>query len=919
MKGLKRIVLAFSCCCLLFVCKATHNRAGELFYTRIAPFTTVVAGVTVQLYTYSITLIKYTDHGRDIADRCTDTIYFGDGERGIAPRVNGNPNTPCQNPCGSFGGVPIKCGEIIVDDLKGYVVKKNVYTVIHTYPGPGNYLIRTSDKNRNQGVKNIKNSINQPFYVEALLIIRSYTGSNTSPVLTFPPIDRACVGECFEHNPGAYDPDGRDSLSFEITTSRGGDGFTVPGYSYPDAGPGGTYGINPITGQLSWCAPVEPGEYNLAFIVVEWRKNSTGKYDTIGYILRDMQVIVGTCFTNKKPILQMPADICVEAGTLIHKDILVRDPNDGDYVTVTADGGPFEVEKPFATIQNTFGVTHTTPTAVGLKVSFDWQTTCNHIQALPYNAVFKAEDNGNPKLATYNNFFIRVVPPAIKNVSATPFGTAMNVTWSPAACNPPKNPIISYKVYRKDNCNPITSDCYSKLSAMSDLKLVGETVNGQVTSLIDYNDGDGLIVGKNYSYIVVAVYNNGLESFASTQVCASLKRDVPVMLNVDVLTTAENGSIRIKWTKPLTTAGNLDTNQLKGPYQYNLKHKTTSGYETIFNSTKAKFSDLALSYTHTNINTTLGNEEYYLEFIAGTTTVGVSHNATSVFINTKPGDRRIDLTWNSKTPWTNYKYSIWRKDPLATTYTLIADVTETSYSDEKNVENGKSYCYYVVSQGEYSDTTIQRPLINASQEACATAIDLTPPVTPSLNIEADCVTGFVKVTWDGIENIKGSDDVSNYTLFFKPTISDVYSAVALIKKNEPLIYIYDGSELISGCYAIEAKDVNGNKSTLSPDFCIDNCPIFELPNVFTPNRDGINDNFKAIRVRQIKSIDLYLYDRWGNLVYKTKDPYFNWDGISIISKQAVSDGAFFYVCDVFEPRLKGIVKRSLKGTVEVVR
>ncbi len=921
MKSLKKIVVTLCCCGLFFVSKATHNRAGEISYIRIAPFTEMVGGVKVPVYTYSITLTKYTDHGQSIADRCIDTIYFGDGERGIAPRINTDFFTGCLNPCGTFNGTfTIKCGELLVNEAT-YKVKKNVYTIIHTYPGPGSYKIYTADRNRNMGVKNIPNSINQAFYVEALLIVNSFSGSNSSPVLTFPPIDRACSGQCFEHNPGAYDPDGTDSLSFEITTSRTFGGQTVPGYTYPNAGQGGSYGIDPITGKLSWCVPVETGEYNLAFIVKEWRKNTSGVYVIIGHVLRDMQVVVSACDKNKNPVMVMPEDICVEAGTLIHKQIIVSDPNDGNFVTVTANGGPFVAANPKATIQNTLSVTHTA--TAGFIVDFDWQTTCDHIQPLPYNAVFKAEDNGTPngsipKLATYTNFFIQVVPPVIKNVTATPFGTAMTVSWSPATCNPIKNPVVFYRVYRKDDCSPISFDCDTKLSNLSELKLVGQTIDGQTNTLTDYNNGDGLIVGKNYSYIVVAVYDNGIESFGSAQVCASLKRDVPVMLNVDVLTTAENGSIKIKWLKPLTTVGNLDTNQLQGPYQYNLKHKVGSDYVTIFNSTKAVFSHLDLSYTHTNVNTTVGNEEYYLEFIAGTSTVGVSHKATSVFLTTKPGDRKIDLTWNSKTPWTNYKYSIWRKDPSTTTFTLIADVTETSYTDEKNIDNEKTYCYYVVSQGEYSDNSIQRPLLNASQESCASATDLTPPVTPSLNIEADCVTGFVKVNWNGIENIKGSDDVSDYSLYFKPTINDVYSKIAVIKKNEPLVYVFDGTE-ISGCYAIESKDINGNKSALSPDFCVDNCPIFELPNVFTPNGDGVNDFFKAIRVRQIKSIDLYLYDRWGNLVFKTKDPYFNWDGLSIISKQPVSEGAFFYVCDVFEPRLKGIVKRSLKGGVEVVR
>src|ERR1043165_3346015 len=71
--------------------RATHNRSGEILYKRIAPFSAIVNGVTVSVYNYSITVIKYTDHNlATVADRCVDTVYFGDGDRGIAPRINGN-------------------------------------------------------------------------------------------------------------------------------------------------------------------------------------------------------------------------------------------------------------------------------------------------------------------------------------------------------------------------------------------------------------------------------------------------------------------------------------------------------------------------------------------------------------------------------------------------------------------------------------------------------------------------------------------------------------------------------------------------------------------------------------------------------------------------------------------------------------
>lgn len=283
MKKLLTLLLFFL---LLNSAHATHNRAGEILYKRIAPFTNTVNGLTVQVYTYSITVIKYTDDGSNIADRCIDTVYFGDGTKGIAPRING---AVCTN-CGSVNGTAITCGSLIVNN-PSYRVKYNVYSVIHTYAGTGTYLISSSDLNRNAGVHNIPNSVNIPFHLEALLIISSSIGSNSSPVLTNPPIDQATMGVCFYHNVGAVDADG-DSLSYEITPCRVGTGQTIPGYVYPDAGFNGTFTINPLTGLLTWCSPQFLDEYNIAIIVKEWRKNSSGVPQLIGYVLRDMQVLV---------------------------------------------------------------------------------------------------------------------------------------------------------------------------------------------------------------------------------------------------------------------------------------------------------------------------------------------------------------------------------------------------------------------------------------------------------------------------------------------------------------------------------------------------------------------------------------------------------------------------------------------------
>jgi gliding motility-associated-like protein len=910
---------------------ATHNRAGEITYKRIPPFTQNIPGVgTFPVYTYSITITKYTNHdfssNSQIADRCVDTVYFGDGQSGEAPRVNGG-TTLCNN-CNN-------CGEIILN-TPPYIVKKNVYVIVHTFPGSGSYLIRSFDPNRNGGVINIPNSIDQPFYIETLLIINNFTGANSSPEFKYAPIDRACIDKCFYHNPGAYDSDG-DSLSYEISTSRGENGQTVPGYSYPDPGPGGTYGINPVTGLLTWCKPQASGEYNLAFIVKEWRKNTSGIYVLIGYVLRDMQVVVGSCPNNDPPFVATPIDTCVEAGSALVKNIIYSDPNYPttanpftSIVTLQGNGGAFSGPSPVATLSNLSHVITSSLTTTATAI-FTWSTSCNHIRLQPYQTVFKAEDNGQPasppiKLVYFETYNIRVVPPAVQNVTAVPMGSAINVSWSLSSCSPTNNPIIAYKVYRKNDCSPFINDpCETGIDPSSGFAYIGQTTP-TLSVFLDNNGGSGLTVGQDYSYLIIAVYKDGSQSFGSSQVCAKLKRDIPVLLNVDILSTsATAGSVFVRWSKPLTNTGNLDTTSLTGPYQYNLKHRYNSSgtYTTVFTDSSPYFLALDTQFVHAGINTDATNEEYTVEFIAGTTTVGTSQRATSIFLTPAPGDRHINLSWASSTPWNNYKYTVYRKDPASATFTAIATTSLNAYDDTTNIVNSNStrnyiYCYRVLGEGKYSDPSIYKPLLNNSQEICATAKDLTLPCTPTLSINADCPTGLVELQWTNVR-ATCSDDVIKYYLFYKPTVDYAYQQIAALAGGSSTVYVIDGLELISGCYAVQSVDSSNNVSPLSPDFCIDNCPEFELPNIITLNGDGVNDFYKAIKVRQIKEIDLVIFDRWGNLVYKTKDPYFRWDGTSLQSKQLVSEGTFFYICDVFEPRLKGIVKRTLKGYMQVVK
>jgi gliding motility-associated-like protein len=56
-------------------------------------------------------------------------------------------------------------------------------------------------------------------------------------------------------------------------------------------------------------------------------------------------------------------------------------------------------------------------------------------------------------------------------------------------------------------------------------------------------------------------------------------------------------------------------------------------------------------------------------------------------------------------------------------------------------------------------------------------------------------------------------------------------------------------------------------------------PLLLLPNAFTPgNADGVNDYFLLSNPEAFEAIEIYVYNRWGNCVFSSQDPYFSWDG-----------------------------------------
>lgn len=849
--------------------KATHNRAGEIQIE-------FLGGLTVRA-----TVTTYTVPDSP-ADRPFLEVKWGDGTLDTVYRSNG-PN-----------------GEGVVI-LPG--VKKNVYVAEHTYPSGSatGYTISMEDPNRNGGIMNIPNSVNVPFYIETHIIFGGFLGSNTTPFLLNAPIDDACFQRIYEHNPGAYDPDG-DSLSYELTTCAGEFGESIQGYIFP---PG--LSIDAVTGTLTWDSPQEQGEFNFAIKIIEWRRRTDGTYVQIGYTIRDMQVTVLPC-NNNPPIVSTVDEICVEAGDTLEFLVRAWDP-DGDPVTLTGTGGPLEQSVSPATFQQPV---FAQDTAIS---TFRWRTDCDHVRLQPYTMSFRAEDDppgvNEQQLVDYHTTFITVVGPAPENPQAEPQGDAILLSWDQSSCGQ----VVGYKVYRRvEEYGFVPDTCEVGVPGYTGYQFIGSTTGLTGTSFLDDNNGAGLTRGITYCYMVVACFPDGAVGYASEEFCAELKRDLPVITNVSVRNTDVTlGSMYVAWSKPTE----LDTIQIPGPYEYRvLRSDVTNPSDfqqvgTLFNLNDTIFIDTLMNTKELEFyyKIELFNDESGNEF-----SVGESDQASSVFIVAIGTDNQVQIVWHETVPWFNDTFEVYRQQPDLT-FALIGETTEHTYVDT-GLANGIERCYRVMSIGHYSIDGIIHPIENWSQESCATPIDSIPPCNQDISISSDCEELLNNLTWS--QEPDCPDDIVEYQVLYTPTFGGELQVIAT--HDFPWNDFQHGplANTMAGCYAIAAIDSFQNV-TISDTVCVDQCSNYELPNVFTPGGDSWNDVFKPFSYAFVESIDMKIYNRWGLKIFETTDPDILWDGTEQNTKRDCSDGVYYYICTVNEIRLEGVVPRDLQGYIQLLR
>jgi hypothetical protein len=931
--------------------RATHLRAGEITAIR----------VNCSGRTYRITVTVYIDtESRIMFGGQNEILYFGDSTWVEVPET----------------------ATIMRPDL-GSNMGMASFTIEHTYAGPGRFLIRYAEPFRNGDVVNLDNPLNTMFYIETSIIIDPFIGCDNAPLLLIPPIDKACTGAAWFHNPGAYDLDG-DSLSFDLVVPYQDKGVPVSNYRLPDKkefydkvgiiynegnedGDGEpTFTIDQKTGTLTWDAPGAAGEYNIAFVVKEWRKVN-GVWLLMGYVERDMQIIVEDC-ENQRPELIIPNDICVEAGEEINMDIFAFDP-DSDSVRIEAFSEVFVLNPGPARM---IPAPNNGPNVKSLasspskhaKVVFNWKTGCTHVKDQPYQVVFKVTDRPakGPKLIEFKTWNIRVVGPAPKwdNLALDPPSRSATVAWEPYPCGTAER----MEVYRRVDQYPYTPpECVTGIPAFLGYVKVADLPISQ-TSFHDTNAGRGLAVGAQYCYRLVAVYKQpgGGESYVSRDTClAPIKADAPVITNVSVVKTdIADGEIEIRWL----TAFDVDQTQFPPPYKYEVWRAEGIAGKNKLTQVSGLITETSFVDTSPGLNTEDMFYNYRIIQYDGTNRlVDTSSVASSVRVEATPAVKKIDLAWAADVPWSNRIESnpwhlIYRGGLNDAQLTLIDTVVVTAegfrYTDEGQhgeLKETEFYCYVIETRGGYGNPNIPEPLINYSQRICAQPNDTEKPCAPVINItamtceeqaiESFCGFGPFRnlVTWDQpTDTCRG--DIRSYQIWIADKIGGEYS---LYRENVRDTFFIDTNENLRSfarCYKIASVDRSNNVSEFSEEYCFDNCPYYELPNVFTPNGDAYNELFSAFGdptryvpeepvdqgrcARFVESVDFVVYNRWGSEVYRTSNLredriYIRWDGRDTQGNE-LGTGVYFYKATVrfitVDPEQE---ETEYKGWVNLIR
>jgi len=218
--------------------------------------------------------------------------------------------------------------------------------------------------------------------------------------------------------------------------------------------------------------------------------------------------------------------------------------------------------------------------------------------------------------------------------------------------------------------------------------------------------------------------------------------------------------------------------------------------------------------------------------------------------------------------------------------------TDTLYSDNQSSPDNFAYDYRVVAINQCGDSVYSN--IN-------TSVLLTGKKMGALSMS---FTFSPYLGWnngvDRYELYRQLEDKPGFVLY------NTYSVPSNDSFN-------NGMDNYGQRYRIKAYELGGDRVSWSNDIILYFDPIIFIPNAFTPNGNGRNEEFRA-ECSGGKDFTMKIYSRWGEKLFETNDPKKGWDGT--YNGKEVPIGVFVYYIQVADYKDKIY---DFNGTIQLLR
>ena len=145
------------------------------------------------------------------------------------------------------------------------------------------------------------------------------------------------------------------------------------------------------------------------------------------------------------------------------------------------------------------------------------------------------------------------------------------------------------------------------------------------------------------------------------------------------------------------------------------------------------------------------------------------------------------------------------------------------------------------------------------------------------------------------------------------------ASVQIITGAQPVNYLWSNGSVNSNIEQLEEGDYSvkvtaDNLKDTTINFKIETLVCEPIPeNHFTPNGDDYNDTWNITKINLFPDFELFVYNRWGQLVHHQKNEYIPWDGKTSIIP--VPDATYYYILYLS----KNDRNKFIKGPVSIIR